>query len=204
MSKEKIFWKWFKENNSKYFYLNQIADANKKEQLLDELLNYLHNYCDKLFFEIGGIPNETQELIISAQGNKEYFDKVEKLVSEAPKIKEWEIIAFKPPMGSDFVTNYEGIELNPQEIWFLPLDNDSDPQMLGLRIYMDNYNPQDERNFLNASYQVLDTILGEKSNALDIQHVEVDKLPTDPEKEELIRLTELPKYISWKKSKLNS
>lgn len=203
MNKAKNFWKWFKENNSKYFYFNQITDENKKEQLLDKLLNHLHDYSDNLFFEIGGMPNEPQELIISAEGNKEYFDKVEKLVLEAPKIKDWEIIAFKPPRGSDFVTNYGGIKLNPQEIWFLPLDNHSNPRIFGLRIYMDNYNLQDEQNFLNASYQVLDTILGEKSNALDIQHIEVDKLPTEPEKQELIKLSELPKYLSWKKSKLN-
>ena len=202
MSKEKIFWKWFEENNSKYFYLNQISEANKKEELLDALLNHLHDYCDKLFFEIGGIPNEAQELIISAEGDKKYFNKVEKLVSQAPKIKDWEILAFKRPMGTRFTTNYEGIELNPQKIWFLPLDNENEPQMFGVRIYMNNYNFQEEKLFLNASYQVLDAILGEKSNALDIHHVEVDKLPPEPEKNELIRLTELPEYITWRKSKI--
>lgn len=200
MSREEIFWNWFKANSSKYYYLNQMADF-EKEKLLDEFLKQLHNYCDKLFFEIGGVPNEPQELIISAEGNTDYFDKVETLVAKAPQIEDWQIIAFKPPMGVDYVTEYEGIKLDPHEIWFLPLDNEDDPKALGLKICLPNYNSKKEKVLLEGCYQILDTILGEKSVALDLQHVEVDKLPKKPEEKGLIELSELPKYITWRKTK---
>src|SRR4051794_15901947 len=131
MSKEDTFWDWFKTNNSKYYYLNQITDLEKREKLLNQFLEQLHNYCDNLFFEIGGVPNEPQELIISAEGNKDYFDKVEELVAAAPKLSDWEIIAFKPPLGVDYITEYKGIKLNARKIWFLPLDNEDDPKSLG-------------------------------------------------------------------------
>lgn len=199
MSKEEKFWNWFKENNSKYFYLNQIIDVGEKENLLDNFLNQLHEYCDKLFFEIGGIPNETQELIITAGGDKNYFDKVDDLVSKAPKIDGWEIISLKPPMGIEFVTNYNGIKIDPRSIWFLPLENKSNPKTLGLKLCLPNYNLSRQKLFLNASYEILDTILGERSSVEDIQHVEVDMLPKDPKKEGLIELSELVKYIKWKK-----
>ena len=156
MSSEGKFWNWFKENSFKYYNLNLIADADEKEKLLDVFLENLHNYCDKLFFEIGGNHNEAQELIITAEGNKNYFSKVEKLVSMAPIMNGWQVIAFKPPMGIDFITEYEDIRLNPNEIWFLPLDNENDPSALGLKICMPGYNARKEKTYLEGCYQMLD------------------------------------------------
>ena len=198
MSKEEIFWNWFKTNSSKYYLLNLIVDLEKKEKLLDQFLEQLHNYCNNLYFQIGGVLNEPQELIISAEGNKDYFDRVEKLVATAPKVDDWQIIAFKPPMGIDFITEYEGVKLDAHEIWFLPLESEDDPQSLGLRLFIPNYIQKKENTFLEGCYQILDTILGEKSVALDIQHVEVDKLPIKPDEKGLIELSELPKYITFR------
>ena len=202
MTAEETFWNWFKVNNSKYYYLNQIVDPKEKEKLLDLFLDKLHEYCNKLFFEIGGYSNEPQELIITAEGNKDYFSKAEELVSKAPKINDWQIIAHKPAIGIDFITEYKDIKLNPREIWFLPLDNKKEPKALGLRIYLPNYDPQKEQTFLEGCYQVLDGILGEKSVMLNIHLIEVDKLPRNPEEEGLIELSELPKYILWRNTKV--
>jgi hypothetical protein len=202
MSKEEQFWGWFKINNSKYFFLNQVIDLESKEKLLSEFLDQLHAYCDKLFFEIGGIPNEPQELIISAEGDKAYFDKVERLVSKAPKINDWQIIAFKPPMGFDFITEYEGVKLEVNGIWFLPLESENEPKALGVKLFFSNYSSKKEGSFIGGSYQILDAILGEKSAALEINHIEVGKLPKNPEKEGLIELLELPKYINWRNARV--
>lgn len=204
MGKEETFWAWFKTNSDKYYHLNQLSDVKEKENLLEIFLKQLHIYCDNLFFEIGGIANEVQELIISAAGNKDYFDKVERLVAKAPKMHDWQIVAFKPSMGIDFVSEYEDVKLDPKQIWFLPLENENDPKELGLRICLPNYNPKKEKVFIAGCYQLFDTILGEKSAALDIQHVEVNRLPNKPEEKGLIELTELQKYISWRKTKAKS
>lgn len=203
MSKEQDFWNWFKANNSKYYYLNQIQDVEVKERLLDNFLETLHRYCDKLFFEIGGIANEPQELIISAGGNTDYFQKAEELVSKAPKISEWQIMALKPPQGVNFITEYKDIRLDPIRMWFFPLDNESDPRVLGLKVYTPNYNSKKEAIFLEGCYEVIDVILGEKSAALDIHHLEVGKLPHNPKEKGLIELSSLPEYISWRKATIN-
>jgi hypothetical protein len=202
MSKEKQFWDWFKDNEAKYFFLNQINDDNEKERLLDEFLEHLHIYCDKLFFEVGGYPNEKQDLIITAEGNMDFFDKVESLVKQAPQLEYWNVIAFKPVM-EDCTTEYNDIKLDPKAMWFIPLNNKTSPK-IGLRVYVGNYNSTNEKHFLTAVYLVLDNILGEKSNALDIGYVEIESLPSIPEREELIELTKLPRYIDWKKSKNNT
>ena len=200
MISDKQFWDWFIKNNSKYFFLNQINDSHLKEKLLNDFLEKLHSYCDNLFFLIGGFPDEEQELIITAEGNKQYFSKVIELTASAPNIKDWKIIPFKQPKEIDFVTNYKNLSLDPRVMWFLPLANPDDPNQIGLRVCTPNFITANSIDFLFATNIVLDNILGERSFAEDITYLEVDKLPSNPE-HGFIKLAELPMYISWVKSK---
>ena len=199
MTKQQLFWNWFKANEVKYYFLDRITDENEKEMILEDLLAHLHEYCDQLFFEVGGYPDEKQDLIITAGGNSEFFDKVEDLVSQSPSLEHWNVIAFKPAM-ENAVVEYNGIELNPETIYFIPLTSKTSSK-IGLRIYIENYNSTHQKDFLTAAYLMLDNILGEKSNALNIGHVEIENLAVILEKEDLIEIIKLPRYIEWKRSK---
>ena len=193
------FWNWFKDNNKAYTFLNSV-DEEVKEKLLNDFLEQLHKYCDSIYFEIGGYPDEAQELIITAEGDKNYFDKVQELVNAAPKIDHWTFIAFKPPMPDNFKSKWDDLELNTEDMWFLPLSNDK-TQDLGIRIYFNNQNLiKDNETLTPLLYKMLDTIVGEKSFALDIDYVDTDLLPDEPEEEGLYPILELPKYIEWYKS----
>jgi hypothetical protein len=173
MSEEKNFWDWFQKNEAQYFFLNQISDdEDEKENLLETFLNHLHNYCDRLFFEIGGLPDEKQDLIITAEGDTDYFAQVEMLVNTAPLLEHWNFIAFKPAR-QDYTIEYNNITLDPNTLWFIPLNSNNNPQKIGIRLYADEYDETEEEDFLTASYLVLDNVLGEKSNALDIGYVEL-------------------------------
>ena len=197
-SKEKQFWDWFATNNAKYFFLNQIDSDEERQLYLDEFLERLHEYDKHLFFEVGGYPDDVQDLIITAEGELEYFDKVKKLVLSAPYIKNWRISALKSALKDGFIIYYDGIELNPKYLWFFPLENKKNPLLLGLRIYPENDELlQDKSKFVKAAYLVIDSLLGERSSAL-IHHIEVAKLTEDPESQGLLELYDLPKYIQWK------
>lgn len=199
MTKEEQFWNWFKKNEAQFFFLNQIDDGDEKERILDELLAQLHIYCHKLYFEVGGEPDQKQNLIITAEGNQDYFDQVESLVKKAPHLEHWNVIAFKP-IAEDGIIEINDIKLSPESMWFMPL-NSKNSEKIGLRIYIDNFNPADTETYLKAIFLVLDNLLGEKSNALDIGYVEIDDLATYPQKEDLIELTKLARYISWNKNR---
>ena len=171
MISDKQFWDWFIKNNAKYFFLSQINDNSLKEKLLNDFLVNLHSYCDKLFFLIGGYPDEEQELIITAEGNKEYFSRVIELTASAPSIKNWKIIPFKQPKEIDFITKYKDLRLDPLKMWFLPLTNTNTPSQIGLRVCSPNFIPANSEDFLFATNIVLDNILGEKSFAEDIAYL---------------------------------
>jgi hypothetical protein len=199
--KAKKFWAWFTEHNISYLNINDI-DEDKKEQLLDELLNHLHEYCTRLYFQVGGMSGEKQELIITAEGNADYFDQVEVFVNNAPPIDNWSFIAFIQPENDLVTTKFEDVELMPTEMWFLPLDNAGKPKSIGIKVLTPNYEIVKESEwFKSAVFKVLDTLLGEKSFALDIDYVDFGKLPDNPAEAGMIALDELPAYVKWKKSK---
>ena len=52
--------------------LNEI-DEDEKDQLLEDLQGHLHEYCDQLYFQVGGNSGEEQELIITAEGDKDFL-----------------------------------------------------------------------------------------------------------------------------------
>jgi len=137
MDKEQQFWNWFKQNEAQYFFLNQIDKDDEKERLLDDLLDHLHQYSIHLYFVVGGSPDGIQDLIITAEGNSDFFDQVDHLVNNAPQLDHWNIVAFKP-VQEDFKISYEGLELDPKNMFFIPLESDKSNR-IGLRIYVDNY-----------------------------------------------------------------
>lgn len=189
------FWNWFKGNNAKFFFLNQIEDEVERERILDEFLKKLHEFSPGLYFEIGGHPDEVQDLIISAAGDVQYFDKVEELVRSAPKLPNWNVVAFKPPANSTVISQ-DGVTIDANRTWFMPLQNKKNPKIFGVRLFINGFSDTHRATFLNAAYLVLDSLLGEKSSALNIHHVEVASLPIDPIEIGLFPLSELPQYIS--------
>ena len=44
------FWSWFAVNHARF----RALDASSKEELLDQLLERLHRYCDDLYFASPG------------------------------------------------------------------------------------------------------------------------------------------------------
>ena len=70
-----------------------------------------------------------------------------------------------------------------------------------MRVGVPNLNQSIERQASNAVAVILDTALGERAAALDIQHLEVSTLPENPKAAGYIELYELPRYIEWRKRK---
>lgn len=193
------FWKWFGENNERYITINTTEQIMQTE-LFDELLLQLHQYCDQLSFEIGTFDSGAQDLVISADGNQEYFDAVTNLVSSAPHIAGWVFTALRPPVHQHFKAKLGKLELSTENLWFLPEPPEKD-KVPEVKISIPNYSLiKTEEVLLSLLNKIISKIIGEKSYASLIYGISVDDLPDHPEQAGLWPILELHDYISWFRS----
>jgi len=195
------FWNWFEEHNQKYYTLYDESPENK-DFLIELFLEKLQEFSDGLYFKIGGYPGEMQDLIITAEGNLDYFEKVQELVDAAPKMDQWNIIAFKPALEGDYIVEYEGLEIDSSELWFLPMQHHENHKLFGLIVAIPDFEPDDRDRYLGAVYQMLDTLIGERATTEDVHYLDLTNLPENPEQEGYIRLSELKRYMEWHKDGL--
>lgn len=204
MKKEEIFWNWFRENEQAYHSYNAIPDSPQKDQITLALGRKLHEYCDHLYFEF--IQNfykpNKEHFIITARCYKEYFEPAFKLVEYAPRdLSHWFFEALIPPAKrytKHYTIAFEGITLNPQEIWFRPMTNKLAPSQLGIMIFFKAYHRyKDHEDIGEALQKLLLSEVGELSLTHHIHHLDVAPLPIDPAKNGCYKLSELSNIIKW-------
>lgn len=194
------FWQWFEANHQAFFFLNEV-DAEEKDRLMNALLHELHRYCEGLYYEIGGHPDDPEvELIVTADGNQELFHAVELLIDQAPTLPNWKFIKFRQAQGKGFVTEYGGLKFDPETILFLPLKHRQEPRKVGFNVCYPNFNEEQRNTFLGATYIMLDTLLGEKASVCDIDYFDVIQTPANIGDYHFRHLSDIAEYIREVKS----
>jgi len=198
---KKAFWDWFEKNHTDYNNFNETYEqkAEKSVELLDAITKELKKFSEGLFIEISAI-EEKKELVITAQGNREFFADALALVDSAPSIGAWEFIALKPALGLDFNFKMADVTINPDEILFMPLEAEEYPDDVAIRLYHKAYTTEEgaTRNAVIVGlYAALNMFLGEKNSTLDLQYVDFDDMPHP--KEQTFSFSELKDYIAYKK-----
>ncbi|HEX4320337.1 MAG TPA: hypothetical protein VHZ52_05510 [Acidobacteriaceae bacterium] len=179
-----------------------MALSKADEPFWDVAVKQIKKVDQRFWIELSDAGDVPRELIVTAEGHVDAFPVAEQLINLAPTIEGWIFLALKPPMGFNFTTVYEGTFFDPRAMWFLPLERDQLEADFALRIGVPGLNAMDERVALNAVLVILDTGLGERSAALDIQKILLAELVANPESQGYIELVELPDYIRWRKNKL--
>lgn len=203
MRKINIFWNWFQDNNQSIKNLINETPHNQK-QICFWLNRHLGYYCKELDFMIVLPKKENQkaELIITANGNPEYFDQVIQLINNAPILRNWRFIAFiqltekidKIIEELDDPYVIQELTIKSNEAKFLPLDYDVNSKKTDIIIYLKNYNI----HCCNKTLQqviciILKDLLGEKLIYEKINFVQLAKTPNQIE--ELIELYEFQYYL---------
>ncbi len=178
-TKEEIFWNWVSEN------INKIKEIKTGHEPIYQKVNQkLKKYHNGLVFElqVGG-----NEIIISADGNKKYFDDVKKLCSFAPQSDNFKVVPFRPPQGF-FSLNYNGIKVNHEDVFF---EFEKNNGYFDLKIYHKDYTEENKNNIGGAIFIVLDHGIGEYNVETKLRHIEFHQLSNQPNLKKISELKEI-------------
>lgn len=142
------------------------------------------------------------ELIITANGNPEYFNQVINLVDNAPQLKTWKFTAFIQPTGRiDEIINglddpyiFHEITLKASELTFLPLEYHEKSNKFDIVVFLKNYNLYcNTKTLQQAIFIIMQDIVGEKSLYQNINFVHLAQVPDN--KEGLIHLYDFQLFL---------
>jgi hypothetical protein len=194
------FWQWFLRHNKEYLELNK---KSKKELAYwkNELQAHLRAYYKFLYFSIY-VPEKGDSgvLTISVSGKAGYFKYVDNLVALAPQIPGWKIQALEPPRPIDFLWQEQvgHVDIDPRELWCTVPEGERGR----LSVYHMLYTEADNWSYSQVAEAAVYNVLGERSFGLDIGRITVSNLSHAPQGAELIRVEELPAYMTRGKSGL--
>ncbi|WP_339839912.1 hypothetical protein [uncultured Flavobacterium sp.] len=188
-SKEEKFWNWFEKNQETYY--SEIENLEIREKIFNELSKNLKKINEDLVFEFSPIhENKIREFTISAEGIKDLFPVVEKLIEKAPKLKNWKFNAFRQRIpGDEFEIQYGDLKIGYSDIYYRSEDDNG---KLGIELNIRNFDGKGQTQ--NAIYILLDGLIGEYDVTTKIGWIEWVKLDEN-EKENLKPIIELRNEI---------
>lgn len=187
MNKYRLFWDWFLDR-SDYIYDNVESDT---ENIALEITEHLKKIHPDIEFEIPfEFEDEKRTLIISADGDISLFDLVLELVENAPKIMNWEILAFRPRLHQkNQIIDLDGITMDYHNVFF---SYKIEEAKLVLDIYIKDFNGSDNR-YVHLYFLLLDSLIGEYDSVTLIQETRIypyQKLPGLREFPELLPIVD--------------
>jgi hypothetical protein len=155
---ETVFWNWFVANAARYH--DFTPGSPEQAGLFRDLDRALGRVHRGLQFAFDGGGNAEREFIISADGNRELFPAVQRLVDAAPEIPGWRIIAFRPRMASldDISLEIPGVKIEAKTLWY-GLASEGDK--IGIALFLPGFEDVRSQPALMVALLMLDSALGE-------------------------------------------
>ena len=137
------FWNRFKAKSDKLMDLDSL-NAEEKNEILTSLDEDLKQYSEGLSFEISKLGTNGRKLTLTAEGDVDYFEDLINLYEQSPILDFWDIVAFKQGKGPNVNISFASYHLSSKKMWFMPMENSEDEEMLGLQIALDSKETEDE------------------------------------------------------------
>ena len=193
------FWKWFTEHNEQLTMLDDL-DEKEANALLEEMQKVLDSYCEGLTYEIGDQTNNGRTVTFSAEGDTDLFKYVTDLVEEAPDLDWWEFVAFKQPKGKGLKVTFDKYRFDTKKMYFMELENEESPDMVGLRVALENPVEGDDDQLVGV-YVTIEALIGEFDCATLVGYLDVCSIPAEPFKDGFKPMDDLPEFIEWFKNR---
>lgn len=161
---ESDFWVWFQKNEASLFDFDK-----NQEKVFDSLARAMHKVHPSLTFEFGPKENGRREFVISADGIKDAFPKVETLYASAPRMPRWKFIKFRPRREPSEIS-YGGVSVRAQDV---SVSVDTDGPKVGITVFLPEYSKQAHETFAGVAFLLLDQTLGEYDVETRVGFIEV-------------------------------
>jgi len=187
------FWKWVAAN------LDALkAVKTGQEPVTTELTRELEKVDPGFVFELG-IGHDPFELIISADGKKALFPRVQQFVAAAPAIPGVKVIAFRPRKEIDgFSMQVGDSKLSGKDLWFVAGEDPTRKGLLGIDVFIVGMKGEHDARLENAAFMMLEATIGEYDLETKIGEVQFKPAPGKLEPP-LKPLKELPAVVdAWK------
>jgi hypothetical protein len=175
------FWTWFESHKDEFNDMEVDRD-----QALDSILEELSSIEEGLSVEISNETNGIREIVISPEGVREKFDMVKKIVSQAPDIEGWKVVAFRQPVDEDFTLRYGDLELTPSKLYFCPLEKDG---VLDIIVYGDGFDNYEDGILTHYGLIMIDNLIGEYDCVTEVRYYDFQDLSQESQKEGLLPLS---------------
>jgi hypothetical protein len=161
---EKAFWDWFQANDERLYNFER-----DQEHTFDLLQSELRKVDKNLTFEFGLIENGRREFIISADGIREAFPKVESLYAAAPVLPRWKVVKYRPrrePM--DIALGDLRVDCHAVVVDLEPRGDKMD-----LTMYLPGYSGRTQDKYKGVAFLFLDQALGEYDVETRVGYIEL-------------------------------
>ncbi len=189
------FWNWFVDHNESLTMLGDIDNA-EGTQLLEEMQAQLDKYCEGLTFEMSEPGPSGRTVTISAEGDVDLFRYVVDLVDNAPDLDWWEFVAFRQPKGTDLKVSFEKYCFETKNMYFMQLESEEEPDILGVRIALPNPVDDDEDQLVGV-YVTIEALIGEFDCATLVGYLDTCAIPEEPTKAGFRPMDDLPEFVEW-------
>jgi hypothetical protein len=179
------FWDWFVRNARRVERITNGEDAAGQD-----LLRQLQRVHRGVTFELGFAPDLGFHLIISADGKRDLFTTVHRIVDAAPNVEGWTFTALRPRRELPIKAALGLIEVDSEKIWFSAVRRDG---LVDLSLYFEQF--VDDRMIEAVGFLLLDVALGEFDTETKVGRIECLPLQSDAAKSAFIPFKELPGYV---------
>jgi hypothetical protein len=187
------FWQWFQQNQSQFVHWGEL-NAGEWHYYFDTLEQLLHSCCPNIRFIIEANEQSTPgRIIITADGDPDYFEFVLSLVDAAPDLPGWEIIAFRSMAPLDYLADLDELNIQPRALWFCPIEMDD--IFVGVRIFIPYFNYKRQSEYLDSIRNMLMNLMGEQNFGYHIFQVELVNLPFTKKVPGLRPFTDIAGYV---------
>jgi len=167
MSAEEVFWNWFQEHEDELFNFER-----DQEKIFDRLITEMHKVHRSLAFEFSPKENDRREFVISADGIKEAFPKVQSLHASAPHLPRWKFIRFRP-RRKPFDIRYRGVSVKAQSVL---VQVEPVGQKMDITVFVPNYTKTAYEKYAPIAFLLLDQALGEYEVETRVGAIEIEPI----------------------------